>query len=372
MSLTLEQLLKPLSPKEALSLLLTALSEHEAAARVQGLRFPVTDWHSGGVVHTLLRMQAEGLADLSRLIPKVAAMGFLQYADGASLDELALSQYGLTRKPALYTYGLVTLSAEEGFGPYTIEPEQMWLGTPSGLRFLNVEGGVLPQGGSLSLMVRAESPGAAYNVPPGSISVLHTPLPGVTCTNPTDWINQAGVDQESDAGLRMRCQLRWAELGYGATRDAYEFWARSAHPAVTKVRVLDQHPRGQGTVDVVLWGEGGLAESDVAQVADYIQIRRPLTANVAVYAATARHIPVQATLRVRQGQGSLALAQALQRLGALQRELPIGAVVYRSALIEALYIRPYVVDVSLVEPQANIPLGEVEAAVFVPSLSLEE
>jgi uncharacterized phage protein gp47/JayE len=334
--------------------------------------FPITDWHSGGVGRTLLEVDAAALEDLYALVPAIAAGGYLATAQGPWLDLLVESAYGLQRYPATFARGRVVLTAASGFGPYTLEPGDLWLGTPDGLRYHNTTGGVLPMGGILEVEVQAESPGARYNVPAGAITVLHTPLPGVSVTNPPDWLLEAARDEETDEELRRRARLRWASLGTGATRAAYEFWALNAHPAVTKVRVLDDHPRGQGTVDVVIWGEGGIG-ADVVDVVDaYIQERRPLTANVLVYSATPRTVDVEATVYVRAGYLSQAQAAAAEELAALQRATPIGGILYRSALIEALFARPYVVNVVLAQPTGDVPLGTVEALVLVPSLTWEE
>jgi uncharacterized phage protein gp47/JayE len=344
----------------------------ELIDRLREQGFPITDWHPGGVARTILEVDAAALEDLYALVPAIAAGGYLVTAQGPWLDLLVESAYDLRRHPATFARGRVVLTAELGFGPYTLEPGDLWVGTPDGLRYYNTTGGVLPMGGTLGVEIQSESPGSRYNVPIGAISVLHTPLPGVSVTNPPDWLLEAARDEETDEELRRRARLRWASLGTGATRAAYEFWALNAHPAVTKVRVLDDHPRGQGTVDVVIWGEGGLGADVVSAVDAYIQERRPLTADVAVYSATPRTVNVEATVYVRAGYLSQAQAAVVEELAALQRATPIGGTLYRSAIIEALFARPHVVNVVLAQPTNDAPLGAVEALVLSPSLTWEE
>lgn len=344
----------------------------ELIDRLRERGFPITDWHPGGVGRTILEVDAAALEDLYALVPAIAAGGYLSTAQGPWLDLLVESAYDLHRHPATFARGRVVLTAESGFGPYTLEPGDLWVGTPDGLRYYNTTGGVLPMGGTLEVEVQAESPGARYNVSAGAISILHTPLPGVSVTNPADWLLEAARDEETDEELRKRARLRWASLGTGATRAAYEFWALNAHPAVTKVRVLDDHPRGQGTVDVVIWGEGGLGADVVSAVDAYIQERRPLTANVAVYSATPRTVNVVATIYVRAGYLSQAQTAVAEELATLQRATPIGGTLYRSALIEALFARPYVVNVALTQPTGDVALGTVEALVLNPTLTWQE
>uniref|UniRef100_A0A7V4EFU1 Baseplate J/gp47 family protein n=1 Tax=Thermus tengchongensis TaxID=1214928 RepID=A0A7V4EFU1_9DEIN len=361
---TLDELLTPRTRDELRQMLLDELAR-------QG--FPLTDFVPGSVArHVAVETPALGLEDLWRTIAQIARGGYLSTAQGPWLDLLAEEFFALERKRATFARGRVRLTASPGFGPYNIQPGDLWLGTADGLLYQNTTGGLLQSGGQLDVEVQAESPGSRYNVPAGAISILHTPLPGVSATNPPDWLLEAGRDEETDEELRERCRIRWAELGGGATRHAYEFWALTAHPAVTKVRVLDDHPRGQGTVDVVVWGEGGLGADVVAQVDAYIQERRPLTANVLVYAATPRVVSVVATIAVRAGYLSAAQSQVAGELATLQQEMPIGGTLYRSRLIEALFARPHVVNVALATPNADIALAPTEALVLIPSLTWQE
>jgi len=357
---TLDQLLQPRSSDQILSSLIAIL---------QTKGFAATDWEPGSVQRTILEALSAGLADLEALRLEITKGGYLELASGPWLDLVAENMYGLNRKPAGFCRQTVRLTAQAGFGPYTIQPGQLWASTPSGLRFNNTQGGTLAQGGTLDLEFKAESPGAAYNVAPGTITVFNTPLPGVNIGNLA--IAAAGVDEETDDNLRLRCRLRWASLGTGATADAYRYWALSADPSITKVRVLDQHPRGQGTVDVIVWGEGGLGAGAVVAADAYIQQRKPLTSDVQVYAATPTNIAVTATITLRAGFLAATQAEVTARLSDLQRSLPIGGMLYRSALIEALF-GAYVINVNLTAPAADVALGTAQAGVLVPNLTYQE
>ena len=75
-----------------------------------------------------------------------------------------------------------------------------------GLKYRNITAGTIPAGGSLPLIFEAESPGAQYNVPNNTITVLNTPLNGVTINNPDPgsgtWITSEGSDVETDERLK--------------------------------------------------------------------------------------------------------------------------------------------------------------------------
>src|SRR5690606_696186 len=99
-------------------------------------------------------------------------------------------------------------------------------------RFTNLTGGTLSLGGTLDLSWEAEEPGDDYNLANGTLTVMVTPLAGVTVANPDPgtgtWITQTGADEESDPELRERCRNKWSTLGTGSTEDSYEFWAKQA------------------------------------------------------------------------------------------------------------------------------------------------
>ena len=342
----LSDLLTPIPSDTLLQGILTQL-----AAR----GYPITDWESGGVFRTLLEVESATLADVYTLIPTIAGSGFLRYAAGGWLDELALSEYNLTRKSSVFTVDTLTLT-NTSTTAYTLRAGDIWVQSANGLRFNSLDAGVIPAGSSLAIRVQAEHPGSAYNLPRGTLTQLLTPFPGVTASNMAA-VAVAGVDAESDSSLANRSRLRWAELGGGATKAAYEFWALSSSNSVTKVAVLDQHPRGQGTVDVLVWGEGGIGAGPVSSADAYIQARRPVTADVQVYAATEQVQPV--TLRVLLTTPALrptAQSQIVASIAALQVATPIGGTLYRAALYEQAMLASGVINVIVDSPAGDLNL----------------
>ena len=105
----------------------------------------------------------------------------------------------------------------------------------------------------MDIPAASEDYGAAANASAGQICELVTPVEGIAgVTNAADWLTEEGANEETDAQLQERYALAWA-ANNGCTKHAYKAWALSV-PGVTSVSVLDQHPRGQGTVDVVVRG----------------------------------------------------------------------------------------------------------------------
>jgi phage-related baseplate assembly protein len=74
--------------------------------------------------------------------------------------------------------------------------------------------------------------------------------------NGADWLLREGADEETDAALQRRYALSWEALG-GVTGAKYKAVSLGVS-GVADVRVNDQHPRGEGTVDVVVKSTAGL------------------------------------------------------------------------------------------------------------------
>lgn len=361
--MALADLTRARTRQEVVARMLTALGRPD----LSGL--PVTDWNSGGVTRTLCEISAEAIADAERTVAAIAQGGYVQTAQGEWLDELVLSEYDLTRQEATYARGEALLICAPGSGPYTIPPG-LWIEAASGVRFSADSGGILPAGGTLAVRVRAEQPGDAYNVPTGTLSRLVTPLPGVSVTNTAGWLTEAGASRESDDALRARARRQWPALGGGMTRAAYEYAALTAHPAVQQALILDEHPRGQGTVDVVLWGAGGIGASVVAAVDAVVQARRPVGADVRVYAATERVVNVEASLYAPALSVDLrpAAETAIQvGFAELQRATGIGGRLYASQLIEVAMQPAGVLDARV--NAGDVILGPLEGVTLAPTLT---
>lgn len=355
MSVPLSELLRDRTEAEWLAYL---------TAQLQREGFPLTDAHAGAVGRTLVQIDARALADLALRIPQIAASGFIELAEGPWLDLMAASQYDLEREHAVATEGLVRFATLAGFGPYQL-PAPTWIATPNRLLFMTSEQVDVPAGGFVDARVRAEQPGSRYNVGVNTLSTILTPLPGLSATNLAEWILIAGADPERDDRLKLRCRSRWATLGTGATRDAYVSWALDASASVLQVAVLDMDPRGPGTVDVVLAGDGGTVGSDVVELVNTdLQRKRPATCHLEVYGATPRPVEIVGTVIVHAAYLAGAREQVQTNLDALQRRHPIGDLVYRHQIVEQIMTPPGVINVELDDPSADVQLADVEAPLF--------
>ena len=170
-------------------LLPTRTAQDEEASLLSVLKtagFPVTDWEAGGVAQTMVKAIAAALGDLSALLSAVAAGGYTGLAkelDPTWLDLLGEQFYDLERARATYTKQLCRVSCSAGLGPQTINSG---FRAAAGANVYEYQGGpvAVPDGGTVDVEMRAESPGSSYDDPANTINTLITPLPGLSINNP--------------------------------------------------------------------------------------------------------------------------------------------------------------------------------------------
>lgn len=359
---TLGDLINARKPAEIRTALLAKLAE---------LGFPVTSWESGGVARTLVEGISYLVSDVETAIAAIAMGGLLDQASGKWLTLLAKSAFGIDRQLATFATGLVTFTETAGTGPHSLSAGQMIVGrnasgSSEARRFIAVDGGTLNPNGTATVHVKAERPGAAYNLGASQITYLFTPLPGVVVTNGSTWLSQSGcapgVDEETDERLRQRCRDRWATLGRGATRAAYRYWITTASAEATKVYF--SAPPGDGSVPVWIAGDDApVSGGALSTVQAAVAAEAPITDTPQIANATAVPLAVLGTVYVPASYFTAAQAAADDARIAYQKRLSIGQSVDLGALYQILRAHPAVSDVDITSPAAD-------TAVTVPGLAV--
>ena len=226
--------------------------------------FVITNFHSGGIFYTLLMVVLRIEREIKIFLRHFLNNAFVTHASGAWLD-LAAADYSKKRKRAQKTQGLVTVSRmDTEADAVKIEKGHVFKTKKDingeELRFFVLEATVLQQGArAVDVLVEAEMEGSRYNVPEGQITRSLTFLNGVDeITNGPDWITREGSDTEDDDGLKTRSLRSWSELAARPIEDTFINAAESV-PGVLFAQADCQHPRGQGTVDVIVTGTAGEA-----------------------------------------------------------------------------------------------------------------
>lgn len=225
--------------------------------------FVVTNFHSGGIFYTLLMVVLRIRIECAELFRSILNNMFVSHASGTWLD-LKLADYGKKRKKAQKAQGYVTVK-RSGEGDAIKIPKGHVFKTETDingeeLRFFVTENTVLQKGASsVDVIVEAEKEGSRYNVPPGQISKTLVYLGELdSISNGEDWIIREGSDTEDDESFRGRGLRSWAELSQRAIEDSFINAAESV-AGVLFAQADCAHPRGQGTVDVIVTGTAGEA-----------------------------------------------------------------------------------------------------------------
>lgn len=236
----------------------------ETIAELKSEGFVVTNFHSGGVFYTLLMIVLRIRIEIRQLARSVLNSMIVTHTSGVWLD-LKAADYSKKRKAAQKTRGLVTLSRTDAQGEAVkIEKGHVFKTAldinGEELRFFAIEEAVLQKGAwAVDVLVEAEKDGTRYNVPEGQITRSLTFLNGVdTISNGPDWITQEGSDVEDDESLKTRVLRSWSELAARPIEDTFVNAAESVAGVLFAQADCD-HPRGQGTVDVIVTGTAGEA-----------------------------------------------------------------------------------------------------------------
>ncbi len=236
----------------------------EVVAELKDEGFIITNFHSGGIFYTLLIVVLRIEREFKQFLRSFLNNAFVTHSSGVWLD-LKAGDYSKKRKRAQKTQGLVTVSRlnteedavkiEKG---HVFKTQKDINGEE--LHFFVIESKVLQKGAqAVDVLVEAEMEGSRYNVPEGQITRSLTFLNGVdTITNGSDWITREGSDTEDDDGLRTRSLRSWAELAARPIEDTF-INAAEGVAGVLFAQADCQHPRGQGTVDVIVTGTAGEA-----------------------------------------------------------------------------------------------------------------
>ena len=225
--------------------------------------FAITNFQPGGIFYHLLMILCQVKIELTKLLRLVLNNMFITHASGTWLD-LKAADFTKERKSAIKTRGLITLYKEAGAGTvkvakgYVFKTDRDVMGEE--LRYRATETTILaPDTSTGTVLVEAETAGSRYNAAPGQITKCLIHMEGIfSITNEAGWITKEGADEETDESLRSRTLGAWAELSTLPIRDKYKNVCEGV-PGVLYVNVLDQHPRGQGTVDIIVTGTAGEA-----------------------------------------------------------------------------------------------------------------
>jgi phage-related baseplate assembly protein len=229
--------------------------------------FIINNFNKGGIFYIIIRIFVLIYMDIKRLARSIINNLFIKHAEGDWL-EIKVADVGKKRKEAIKTRGYVTLYRDDYQNALQITKGHMFKTLPDvngkELKFYVLDTTVIGAGEkSGKVLVEAESPGTGYNVSTGKITVSMIHLDGVvSVSNEEGWLYEEGADIEDLEDLRTRAEDAWSELAERTTEEKLINVSKKVS-GVLGVRVDAQHPRGQGTTDIIITSTSGEATQEL-------------------------------------------------------------------------------------------------------------
>ena len=229
--------------------------------------FIINNFNKGGIFYIIIRIFVLIYIDIKRLARSIINNLFIKHAEGDWL-EIKVADVGKKRKEAIKTRGYVTLYRDDYQNALQITKGHMFKTLPDvngkELKFYVLDTTVIGAGEkSGKVLVEAESPGTGYNVSTGKITVSMIHLDGVvSVSNEEGWLYEEGADIEDLEDLRTRAEDAWSELAERTTAEKLINVSKKVS-GVLDVRVDAQHPRGQGTTDIIITSTSGEATQEL-------------------------------------------------------------------------------------------------------------
>lgn len=296
------------------------------AVAVQGSASSLIDFSIGSVLLAIAEAVGGVAMWLQGLILQVAALTRAATSNGTDLDSW-FAQFGFAREAA------VAATTQETFARYT-PTNQATIAT--GANVTSADGSVIftviadstnaaynatqnayicPAGqASVNVTVQCTVAGTVGNVAAGALNTLGTAIPGIDyVTNGSNVQN--GIAAETDAAARSRFVLWVAGLG-GATLAAIKSAIAGVQQNMSGIIVENQQYNGQtqyGYFTVIANdGSNNLTSTEQSNVANAIEVVRPLTVTYGVHGPVQDTVTVSMTITTASGYTHSTVAAQVQ------------------------------------------------------------
>lgn len=261
-----------------------------------------TDIKTGMGVTTLLRRSFLGV--IARVIAGMAHMlfGFLEFLSIQFFPDTAEAEYlkrwgsiwGVFLKEATYAQFTVEVTGTNG----TVIPLGTIFQRDDGFEYTSDSEQTIALGVAL-IPLTASTPGVGGNLELGDEIALQSPISGVTSNGIVGSIEIEAADEEDVETYRERIVFRIQNPPSGGAASDYITWAKEV-AGVTRAWVLPL-AFGPGTVAVAAVNDEddpiSLSPAKITELEEYIDERRPVTANVTVFTPTL--VPMTLSIELR-------------------------------------------------------------------------
>lgn len=231
--------------------------------------FIISEFKKGSIFYFLIRLFVMLYISLKKVARNLINDLYVNHASEDWL-ELKAADFGKKRKPAIKARGNITITRRDYSSALLIakghifKTKQDTKGKEK--KYYVLENIVIPPNERVwKVLVEAEEVGESYNVTEGEIvkSLIH--LEGVeSLTNERDWLVREGAEIEDLEAFRTRIRESWSELAELTIEDKLKNVARKVE-GVIDAEIDAQHPRGQGTTDIIVTGANGEATRELLQ-----------------------------------------------------------------------------------------------------------
>ena len=266
------------------------------------------------------------------------------------------SIYGITRKAAAVAGGRVVFTGNTG----SVVPAGAVLKRASdSALFTTLEDGFTSVG------ITAQEAGSAGNTDAGAVLNLISPISGVQSGAVVDSNGiTGGSDIESVDSLRERVLARKQQPPQGGNKQDYVAWALEV-PGVTRAWCFPGY-MGIGTVGVTFVRDGDASfipdADEIASVNVYIEGKRPVTADVYVFAPTQKAVDI--TISLAPNTVAVQASVQVELEAFFKREGAPGETIYLSRISEAISSSLSEVHHKITEPAADVTTTAYEIAVL--------
>ncbi len=321
------------------------------------------------IPRSLLRVFAEVVAGGMHILYGALEWVSRQILPDTADDEFLVrhaSLYAIERQPAGKWAGVLTFTGTNT----TLIPTGTTITRADGAVYVTTADGTI-SGGAVDIAAEAEIAGASGGLEDGQELTLGSPIVGIDPEVTVDTTTTTATDEETIAELRERVLQRIRETPQGGSADDYERWAREV-TGVTRARAVPL-ARGAGTVDVYFMvddgGDGIPSGGEVTTVQEYIDARRPVTADVDVLAPTTTAVNVAlASLEPDNVDTRAAAEAALDELFAAKALASNAdgtpATIYVSDFWQAITSATGITAVDVTTPSADMTPAEGEVFVL--------
>ena len=330
------------------------LTELDAQSRADVVsRLPGTDpLLRRSYIGALIRSFAGGLHELYGFLQWIADQAFPDTAEAAELLRWA-AIWGLTPVPAAKADGAILVEGTSG----TVVPANTLWRSGADVDYQTLAEFVMPAAEVGNIDVEAVVAAAAGNAAVGVILSLVSPIVGLVSQSNVSTALAGGADIETDASLRARLLLRIQSPPRGGTSEDYEFWSETAHPDVTRAWARPNTPT-LGEVTVYFMTDDATTDgipnaATVTTVDDYIQARRPVTADVTVAGPVASALNIVINNVMPSTQAVMDAIEA-ELADLIRRESEPGGTLLVSHIREAISTSQGETDHELTSPTADV------------------